>query len=128
MTNKLVVGWSLLETLVAISIMAIIAIIVLPSYQTGVIQTQREQAESQLITLSLTLENYFLNHGHYDAHALTAASLNNPHYRINVAINKNAYQLQATPIGKQHKDPCGRLMLDSNEIKSATKPNCWTTF
>lgn len=120
------IGWSLLETVITMAIVLIVGAITLPSYRHFIQESERQHAENYLMALSIKIENYRLQKGHYPTN-LKSLMPNNPisSYDFRFSQNENAYQISAIPVGGQQNDPCGRLSLDSNETKQAAKGDCW---
>jgi type IV pilus assembly protein PilE len=65
-------GFTLLELMIALAVVAILLMVAYPSYQTYIIRTSREAAESQLQQLANLQEKIFLNSSAYASSVTTA--------------------------------------------------------
>lgn len=140
-------GFSLIEVLVVVSIMAVLVTIVVPSYQSQFLDVRRSLARVELLRLATRQEQYFLDHRRY-AQRLTELGLPQDPYAINgegnavapgdedrvylvsLVTRLNGYALVATPQLSQLGDErCGELRLDSTGLRRARNgegaPDCW---
>jgi type IV pilus assembly protein PilE len=149
MTDKSSRGFTLIEIMIVVAIVAILAAVALPNYQDSVRKTRRGAAKACLNEVSQQMERFFTSNLRYtnaDGTAPTAPlalacvnELNNGGsgfyaiaIRQNPAITANSYQLEAVPINGQVADRCKTLLLAHTGRKStenATEPNanveCW---
>lgn len=117
MNNKK--GFSLIELMVTLVIVAILFGVAYPSYHSYLIKTRRADGEVALLKLAAELENYSITQGSYQ-HA-TLAKLKQSDispegfYELKIIKTDNNYfLLAAIPIKSQAKDhECGVLTLDS---------------
>ena len=58
-------GFSLIELLIAIAVIAILMVIAFPSYQRYLVRASREQAQTLLLQLAVLEEKIFLNSTSY---------------------------------------------------------------
>lgn len=130
-------GFSLIELMIALAIMAIVAAIALPAYQGSIHKGRRGEAHAALTDTAARQEQYFLDNKSY-ATTMTALGFSaNPtttekgHYQVSVVAATVAcpittcYQLQAAPQGGQSTDSCGTLGLSSLGAKTPTTTGCW---
>ncbi|SHG94628.1 type IV pilin protein [Ferrimonas marina] len=121
-------GVTLLELLITVVIVAILATVALPSYQDSVMQTRAKTATTDLIALSLTLENTRQRTLTYPtvtttttAETQTAASGWQPaqseHFRYSLIATSSGYTLSATGIGSL--DGCV-LTVNQDNVRSQT--------
>ncbi|MCU9949163.1 type IV pilin protein [Pseudomonas sp. PDM13] len=129
-------GFTLLEMLIAMVILAILASIALPSYLSYVLRSNRSEAQALLSEAASRQERYFTQNNSY---ASTAAALNMTSYVANLKsyslsisnVGAATYTLTATAIGSQVKDKdCKTLTLDQAGAKgysgtAASASTCW---
>lgn len=124
-------GFSLLELLVAVAIVAILASIAIPSYSRYVTRGHRSDAQRLMTTISNREAQYLL-----DARAFTTtigagglnittldgwtceAACRNSHYTVAVALEGTGYSVTATPSASQAGD--GVLVIKSSGERSRT--------
>lgn len=135
-------GFTLLELMIVVAIVAILAAIALPSYSNYVVKTNRSAAEGCLSEYANYMERYYTTNLSYlqDTEstpvqntaigtpsplaldcAATSQTGNNYQYSVSVpTAAPNTYTLTATPIGTQatRDTQCGTLTL--NQIGSRT--------
>jgi type IV pilus assembly protein PilE len=141
---KQIKGFTLIELMIVVAIVAILLTIALPAYNDQIRKSRRAQAKTDLTEQSQILERMFTTDRDY---SLATGSLcaggggptvNSPlsgtaWYSIQAACTKNgtpyvAYTLTATPSGDQTKDLCGTLTINSVGAKTAVAggpTNCW---
>lgn len=143
-------GFTLIELMIAVALVAILAAIAYPSYQEQVLKTRRSDGQSILLDLAGVEEQFFTRFNTYtttivgDADCTGAAcGLNRTntssqgHYTVAAAAGTTgniatSFMLTATPVGPQSSDTkCANLTLTSTGIKSATgtaadpAKTCW---
>jgi type IV pilus assembly protein PilE len=136
MKHKKLNGFTLIELMIAVAILAIITAFAYPSYQNYIRKSRRSEAKIELEKIAMAQERFFsANNGYtsdlsqlpgYDANPVTTE---NGYYTINAAINGATLTLTATPVaGKgQDEDTCTQFTLDTTGKKDATpsKDVCW---
>lgn len=135
-------GFTLIEMMVIVVIVAILAGIAMNSHQSSVLKTKRKAALSTLYTLVAEQEEYFVNNKGYatdltdlgysatgaggDPYFISdqgeSSNSSNGAYKITFAsATTNAFTLTATPINGQTKDTrCSALSITSSGSKSVT--------
>ena len=117
-------GFTLVDLLIAMGVVAILTAIAVPSYQSYVMQSRRSDAKTGLLDLAAREERFLsLNPTSYTN---VAANLSYPAFPVNLGtaatpdyqlsvVNANAtsYLLQAVPQGGQVSDTCGTYTLDN---------------
>jgi len=125
-------GFTLIEVVVVIAIVAILASIALPNYSEYVMRANRSSAQAFITDIASRQAQFFLDRRTY---ATTIAALNMTaptevaiRYDVAIAVNAGpplAYTVTATPTGPQLKDRCGALTIDQAGNKSAAGSRCW---
>jgi len=131
-------GFTLIEMMIAVAIIAILAAVAYPSYTAYIVRAKRSAAQTLLLTLANRQQQYQLDARQY---ATTLAPLGAipadvaANYDITVAADNNAtpptYMLKATPIGKQLAvdTKCGELSVSQSGAKgvsgTGSVASCW---
>ncbi|MBD9503854.1 type IV pilin protein [Pseudomonas sp. BGr12] len=126
-------GFTLIELMVTVAIVAILAAVAFPSYQRYVLRSHRVEAQAVLSEAAARQERYYSQN---NAYASTAAGLNMTsnvnalqYYSLAISnITATTYTLTATATGAQAKDaPCLSLSLDQAGTRSNTGTGTGTT-
>jgi type IV pilus assembly protein PilE len=128
-----VAGFTLIELMVVVAIVAILAAVAFPSYREQVRKSRRAQAKADLIELTQNLERFRTVNNTYAGIALPfnqSPRAGTSHYALTVSGNTaNAFLLTATPAGAQADDRCGTLTVNQAGVKtesgSADYDDCW---
>lgn len=126
-------GFTLIELMITVAIIAILAAIALPSYQQYVLRANRADAKAILMENAQFMERYFTtNNAYTGAPVLSAVSPKGAtggaiRYNItfSVAPTASLYTLQAAPAGSQTNDSCGTLTLSNTGAQTPTTAGCW---
>ena len=134
-------GFTLIELMVVVAIVAIFAAIAYPGYQNAIRKSRRSDAKSAVLDLAARQERYFSTH---NAYATTPTLLgyagaafpvdvvvgDRAYYQVDMAVDNAAgtYTVSAIPKGAQAVDTCGTYTLNStgrqgNSVSPAT--GCW---
>ena len=120
-------GFTLLELMITVAIIAILASIAYPSYQDSVRKTHRANAQAAILEASSFMERYFTENNTY-AGAIMPASISSEQYTVSIAAQSSAsYAIQAAPTAGtgQASDICGTMSLSSTNQKLPTTSGCW---
>lgn len=136
-------GFTLVELIIVVLIIAVLSAIAYPAYQDSVVKTRRGAAKSCLLESELFMQRFFTTNLRYNQTAppanaavvlpaCTAGADVTNHYNVALtAVAERTYTLTATPQGLQAaKDTdCGILSIDQvgarNSNGSETVDFCW---
>lgn len=126
------VGFTLIELMVVVAIIAILAAIVLPNYSKYIAAAHRTEAQAAMLDLAQYLERQYNASFNYPASdnipdSLTAPANVSTYYEINVIVDdsKQTYIIEAEPTAQQNDSQCGTLKLNEQGVKSPTTSGCW---
>jgi len=137
------VGFSLIELMIVVAIVAILAAIAWPSYRKHIIKTHRVAAEACLSEYANYMERYYTTYLRYDKDPTTStanAIMANPtmldcastsqtgdSYKYVPASAATTFKIEAQPQNGQLADTqCGTLSIDQAGNRGANDPaNCW---
>ncbi|WP_333796990.1 type IV pilin protein [Rheinheimera sp.] len=119
-------GFTLIEVMVTVVIIAIIASIAFPAYQQMVLRSHRSDAIDTLATTAQLLERRFTETNSYTGLVLPTTSTHG-YYSITADVKASSYTLTATATGRQAKDTeCKTFTIDNTGQKQATTAGvCW---
>lgn len=131
--SKRVHGFTLIELMIALTIIGVLTMVAFPSYQSYIRKGNRANAQSFMMEVSQRQLQYFLDKRSYAADlgtlSLTSPSSVSPYYTITIATEDGpppAFTITATATGDQASDACGNLTLTSANVKSSsTGTSCW---
>lgn len=123
-------GFTLIELMITVAILAIIAAIAYPSFQEQVRETRRANAQSDLLELASYMERFYTQNFSYAAAAIpfneSPKQGNNKFYDLDLqAVDANSYTLRAAPKGGQAGDRCGTMTLNEVNQRAAGAADCW---
>jgi type IV pilus assembly protein PilE len=131
-------GFTLIELMITIAIVAIIAAIAIPSYTDYVRKGRRSQAVSELGRLQMTLERWRADNASYGCASpcvgngtYPVASATLDYYDIAISgASTTGYTLTATPKGAQSSDACANFIItysNGTPVKSTSTgaERCW---
>lgn len=123
-------GFSLLELMIAVAVVAILAAIAYPSYQSHLISSRRASAQSHLMDIAQREQQYFLDTRSY-ASDLETLSMTTPsdvssYYTITIAISSAppTFTATATPVTGTLQASDGALSIDNTGTKTSSN-NSW---
>ena len=137
-------GFTLIEVMVAVVIVAILAAIAIPSYTEYVTKARRSAAKNTLLDIVAKQENYFSDFKQYAATlsdlgyagdtlyvdsdgTITATASAEDNYKVTmVQPDAFSFAVVATARGKQAKDSeCLSFKVDHQGTRTATNSDCW---
>jgi len=140
-------GFTLIELMIVVVIVAILMGVAMPAYQDQVKKTKRGLGKAELLEVTARQEQFFINNRQY-AVSLDTLGFTNPYsidvdgnavattagdriYTISlVSPTTTAYAVQAAPqLGQASDTLCGTLTLSSTGVKSesgsGSVDDCW---
>ncbi len=131
-------GFTLIELVVTMAIVAILAAIAIPSYENYLFRARRADGREMLQRVAAAQERFYTNRNQYTNDLITAAGINlgtanseAGHYRITIAVDatNQSYTLTATPLGVQAPDACANLTVNNVGARgysgSDSNGSCW---
>jgi type IV pilus assembly protein PilE len=131
-------GFTLVELMIAVAVVAILAAVAMPSYREHVAASRRTDAKSALLAAAQALERYYTERGTYTGATLGATGLyptTSPDGYYTLAIttlSADGYTLRATRRGGQTGDKCGNYTYNQAGTKGLslattgyTVAKCW---
>jgi len=144
MTMKEVSGFSLLELLFALALLAVLLAVAAPAHEQLLLGAERRAAAAAVLDIALRQEQHVLVRGQY-AQTLTELGLPEPYLVGRGAVQSAAdaasyavrllsgpaqdYRVEAAPLNAQLRDlRCGALLLDADGRRDTTRGDvnaCW---
>lgn len=138
-------GMTLIELLIAITIIGILTAIAYPSYQQHVLKSHRSSVMSDMMKIQLALEQNRTQIGVYDytivdnttgsCDSSLGCQTDTDRYKLSIVSGSSGidlYVIKATPQSAlgQDKDKCGTLEINAGSVGSAKKGSvnvdgCW---
>lgn len=140
-------GFTLMEVMIAMLLIAILTSIAVPSYQESVRRSKRSEVRTAILGLAQALERYYTNNNTYAGASLGGAAplfpskvpaAGSTNYNLELVISADPvtgladanYTITATRAGSQANDACGDFVLTASgarSLKSNTKTvaDCW---
>jgi type IV pilus assembly protein PilE len=118
-------GFTLIEVMIAVIIIAVLAAIAYPSYNNHVVKTRRAAAAACLAENQQLLERHFTSNLSYVGATVSQCGNGlDAHYQIglNGALAARSYSLQAVPQGQQasRDTKCGTLRVNQSGVKTVS--------
>lgn len=129
-------GFTLIELMIAVAVVAVLAAVALPSYREQIAASRRADARTSLMAVAQLMERAYAERGTYANVTLGTTGVypsQSPQgfYALSI-VSKSAsgYALKATPSGAQTSDRCGSFTLDQANARgvsggSLTSAQCW---
>ena len=131
MSARKSLGFTLVEVITVVLIIAVLAAIALPSYQKMMQRSRRAEAATVLNEQQLRLEKHRVDNASYATYALPAG-LDTEFYTFALADgSETTYTLTADPTGPQATDTCGMLTLEfdagvvTHTQEGGSTEECW---
>ncbi len=138
--RRKVKGFTLLELMIVVGIVALLAAIAMSSYGFANVKARRGAAKGCLEQASQYMERYYTTHFSYDHVDATATKAEadpadpatvcgddvNKYYNVEfVSKDVSSYKIRAVPLSNQKDSKCGTLSIDQAGKKTPEKEGCW---
>lgn len=127
-------GFTLIELMIVVAVVAILASIAVPSYQEQIRKSRRGQAKADMVEYAQMAERFFTVNNTYVGFALPTTQSPREagataRYTLAVAPTATTFTITATALGPQASDRCGDLGVTNTGAKSksgsADLSECW---
>jgi type IV pilus assembly protein PilE len=143
MPKRCQAGFTLIEMMITMAVIAILTAIAIPSYTVYIQRSNRSEARGQMLEGATWMERWRTERGRYDDPAsagnppptFPAALQQSPStggakYNIAVAATAVTYTITATPTGSMAGDVCGNLVINQTGQRlftggGGTQDLCW---
>ena len=125
-------GFTLIELMIAVALVAILVATALPSYSGYVRRSIRTEAQSFLMSVAARQQQFLVDTrvyaGTVDAMGMPVPGRIAGAYLVKMEVlagPPQTFLLTAEPTGDQAKDGCGTMTLNQAGAKTAAKAGCW---
>lgn len=125
-------GFTLVELMVVLGIIAIISTVAYPAYQDNIRKANRADGMAMAMEVAQRLERCYTAYGAYNNANCPTGPIESSekHYEINIVADASSFTVTADPVSaRQLKDTqCASLSIDNTGKKSASGPkglDCW---
>jgi type IV pilus assembly protein PilE len=142
MTMRRTRGFTLIELMIVVAIIAILAAIAVPWWGRYTYRARRADGQKVLMHVAQAEERYFTDYNKYTdsptdlGYPSSAITSENGYYSIALEVSgtsSSAFVATASPLGPQSDDVCGNLTIDSTGAKTPgpddavhnTNGSCW---
>lgn len=129
-------GFTLVELMIAVAVIAILAAVALPSYRQHMANSRRSDAKVALLSLAQAMERFYTERGSYAAATVGSSGVYGSaspqgYYTLSItAQDATSYTVRAAPTGAQTGDACGSYTYTQAGVRgvtggSLTAAQCW---
>lgn len=124
-------GFTLIELMLVIGVIAVLSAIAYPSYLDQVRKSRRGAVKADLVEYAQRAERQHSSSNTYAGYALpytvSPREGGTAYYNLKVDTTQSTFTITATPQGSQAKDKCGEMTIDQANRKTAetTLSECW---
>ena len=130
-------GFTLIELMITVAVVAILAGVAYPSYRDMISKGRRADGKSAMLDVAQRMERYYTERSTYvgaslGAGGIYAATSAQGYYTLAIsAQSASAFSLTATPTGAQASDACGTYGYNQAGTKSVggaatlSSATCW---
>jgi type IV pilus assembly protein PilE len=133
-SRRLSRGFTLIELMIVVAVVAILAAIALPNFNDSVRKSRRGQAKADMVELAQIYERFHTDNNTYvGASAKPGFPTQSPktgtaRYSLSAPApveTQSTFVITATPLDAQTKDACGTMTIDQAGRKTPAIENCW---
>jgi type IV pilus assembly protein PilE len=133
----LALGFTLLELLMALTVVGILFTLTYPQYQSYILKARRNEGKAALMHLSIKMEEYYSAYKTYTGATLARVGINSTttsqgNYALSISsANTDSFTILATPQGNQaiNDTECAKLSLNQDGLKqisgTGSASECW---
>lgn len=144
MSMRRIHGFTLIELMIVVAIIAVLAAVVYPSYSLYVFRARRADGQEMLMRVAAAQERYYTNFNKYasalgtgglgfgTSSSCSAGDSERCYYNVSIGglgTDSQTFTLTATPKGAQAADKCKNLTLTNTGLKDKsgdeTNGRCW---
>lgn len=120
-------GFTLIELMIVIVIIAILASIAFPSYQDSVRKTKRANVQATLMELSIYLERRYTENNNYTGTTIAGSGLSDDEYDLTIpTLTASTFIIQAkAKAGSGQNSDTGCVTLTISQTGAKTPASCW---
>lgn len=128
-------GFTLIELMITLIVIAILAGVVIPSYRSYLLTAKLSEAFDTLSTYRLRMEQAYQDNGNYGAATCSVTSSTGKYFTYSCQLNNNGQGYIATATGKSAQGLSGySYTINETGTKATTQfpgtnvyPSCWLT-
>ncbi|MCB1559795.1 MAG: prepilin-type N-terminal cleavage/methylation domain-containing protein [Xanthomonadales bacterium] len=126
-------GFTLIELMIVVAVIAILVAIAYPAYKDQVTRTRRAEGKAAATQMAAALERCYTINNAYNAAACAgiggATISENKHYSVSAAVTATTFTVTAAPQGAQAADDsaCGSLTVNQlgQKTPNPASSDCW---
>jgi type IV pilus assembly protein PilE len=124
-------GFTLIELMITVAVVAVLAAVAFPSYQQHVRKSRRAEAQSFMMAVASRQQQFLVDTRSY-ATTVAAVGVQVPSnvtqgytMALDVPAGGTTFTLTLTPTSIQSADACGTLSIDQGGSKTPATSGCW---